>query len=114
MPAPIDYRPIIRKLLEKSDAGKLAWKQTYDSETFTCSVEGDFTLEVREFRFSEDERVVLIMRDSANNEIFKLAASRDEVGDLTTLLFEIFESARRVALEVDNKLSQLATILDRI
>ena len=114
MPAPIDYVPIIRKLLEKSDAGKLAWKQTYDSDTFTCSVEGDFTLEVREFRYDGDPHIVLVMRDSGNSEIFRISASRDNRGDLASLLFEVFESARRVALDVDTKLNQLSTILDRI
>ena len=41
-----NYEPVIDKLLEKSEAGTLPWKPTFNEDTFILALEGEATFEV--------------------------------------------------------------------
>jgi hypothetical protein len=48
-PKRVDYAALVRRLIDKSEAGKLPWKATDKHRHFCCALDGDLTLECRRF-----------------------------------------------------------------
>lgn len=114
---PAEYKDIIRKLLEKTRQRKVEWERA-SSDNFQCvlPVSGaDFF----KFRVLDDEgQRMLRMSDQDHNTIF-LAKSNDlptspEEEEVSQMIEEIYDLARRQALRIEHKLDLASTLLDRV
>lgn len=113
MPEPIKYDEIIESLLEKTDQGKVSWSQVFSTNSFTCTLDGEFTFRVDKWRDrDEDTWVRLSMTDKENNEIFQVERIESNLGGKK--LSNLHEAARRTALNVDEKINAVKNILGRI
>jgi uncharacterized protein YjaZ len=112
VPQPINYDEIIGRLVQKTEEGKIGWSQVFSSNTFTCTVESEFTFRVEKWVQQEDSIVKLSMTDKENNEIFQV--EQDTGYALGRKLSDLHEAARRVALNVEEKINAARDILGRI
>ncbi|MBZ5680742.1 MAG: hypothetical protein LAO24_11630 [Acidobacteriia bacterium] len=112
MPQPINYDEIISRLVQKTEEGKISWSQVFSSNTFTCTVEGEFTFRIAKWVQQEETFVRLSMTDKENNEIFQVEQDVDYA--LGRKLSDLHEAARRVALNVEEKINAAKDILGRI
>lgn len=130
---PAEYKEIVRKLLEKTRQGRVEWAADLGRNSFRCTIgepETSRTLiarvneEERNFSFTvmasgpDDSAPVLIMLDRSNNEIFR-AVSNDlptspEEEEISQMIEEIYDLARRQALKIEQKLVLASTLLDRV
>jgi len=138
MQATIEYEPIVRKLLEKSEQGRLNWEKgelpvddfgdssyaTFAGVTviqprpkvFHCTVEGRYIFQSRRI----DQGYQLTMLDSEGNELFSITGEEAVVyedskqEELFNMLRDIFELARKKALNVDEKIATAAGFLDKV
>jgi hypothetical protein len=114
-----EYKEIIKKLLEKTRQRKVEWEQAF-SNSFQCSLAAGDT---DSFSFtvsadSETERLTLRMSDQKRNTIF-FASSNDlptspEEEEVSKMIEEIYDLARRQALKIEQKLVLASTLLDRV
>ena len=121
MASKTEFLPVITKLLEKSKEGKVDWKGTFESSTFICALDGAYSFEVEKDRTQGGMSLRrLTMKDKNQEEVFVLRAntptpqSSQENDQLWLVLDELFERARRIALDVDQKVSEVNKILDKI
>ena len=133
----IEYKDIIKKLLEKTREGRVEWTADVRLNSFRCDILGapeptsnaladrlNRNKEEKTFSFTvmtsgtDDSRPVLRMWDKANNEIFR-AVSNDlptspEEEEVSQMIDEIYELARRQVLKIEQKLVLASTLLDRV
>jgi hypothetical protein len=112
-----EYKGIIKKLLEKTRQGKVDWEQTSYMGQFQCTLASADTESFAFTVFSDEGRLALRMRDHDSNTIF-LARSNDlptspEEEEVSQMIEDIYDLARRQALKIDYKLEQAAALLDR-
>ena|SRR5438876_1645976 len=116
---PSEYIGILEKLLDKTRQRRVEWVQSFSS-TFECALP---SADGNSFRFivsagSENQVVSLRMSDESRNTIFA-ASSNDlptspEEEQVSQMIEEIYELARRQALKVEQKLELASTLLDRV
>jgi len=120
---PAEYKGIIRKLLEKTRQRRVQWEQERMS-SFQCTLpagdEGSFcfTTSFSSGSNFESETYRLRMSDQHDNVIF-VANSNDlpvspEEEEVSQMIEEIYELARRQALKIEQKLDLASTLLDRV
>lgn len=115
MQATVEYEPIVKKLLEKSEQRRLNWERT-GWGTFRCTIEGQYTFSAGK----TDGRYRLSMEDSQGDEMFSIAGEEAVVYDdpekekLYGTLRDLYELARKKALNVDEKIATAAGLLDKI
>jgi hypothetical protein len=123
---PSEYKDVIRKLLEKTRQRKVEWEQVFSSSfrcTLPATVPGDsdsfhFTISYSAGSNFESEAFTLRMLDQRENVIFQ-ADSNDlptspEEEEVSQMLKEIYERARREALRIEQKIELASTLLDRV
>src|SRR5882762_1782507 len=109
-----DYVPVIAKLLQKTKDGKIEWKGTYESTTFLCILEGEYTFEIEKSQRSGGAYIDLKMKDREDGEVFALRAitptadSSQQNDNLFLLLDDLYDRARRVALDIDKKVDNVS------
>jgi hypothetical protein len=115
MQATIEYEPIVAKLLEKSQQGRLNWEKRGWAE-FACAIE-------RQYRFTStatSDGYELKMEDSEGNVIFSITGEQAVVYDdpkkeeVFNTLRDLYQLARKKALNIDEKLASAAVFLDSI
>jgi hypothetical protein len=118
---PNEYLPLIGKLLDKTIARKIEWKSTYDSAIFVCALEGEYSFEIEKGQNSSGNFYrKLTMKDKDNGEMFvasaivPTSATTNENDQLFQILDDLYDQARRVALDVDKKVNEVSNILDKI
>jgi hypothetical protein len=113
VPEPIKYDEIIESLLQKTDEGKLTWNQVFSTNSFTCTLDGEFTFRVDKWDDRDQDRWFrLSMTDKENNEIFQVERMDRNFG--SKKLSDLHEAARRTALNVEEKINTVKNILGRI
>jgi len=137
MQATVEYEPFVRKILQKSEQGRLDWEkrelpgtymdgvsaalaglgiQRQRPVVFVCTIEGQYTFQSQR----TDQGYQLRMLDSDGNEIFSITGEQAVVYDdpkkeeLFTMLRDLYELARRKALKVDEKIATAAGLLDKV
>ncbi len=115
-----DYEVTVRKLLDKTRTGKVPWKTTAEEDTFVAAIEGLYTFQVAKVQLRGGPRVSFGMRDREGQTIFEMNAWEPS-SDTTTendqkynVLGELFERARRAALQIDKKVNEVNSFLDRL
>jgi hypothetical protein len=126
---PAEYKGIIKRLLDKTREGRLEWTEELFHNSFRSTV-GEQKDRNRIASVSEPDLfwfsvasvgadgVSLTMRDQSEHEIFRaesndLPTSSDEE-EVSILLEELYDLARRQALKIEQKLEVAATLLDRV
>jgi hypothetical protein len=115
MQATIEYEPVVTKLLEKSQQGRLDWGKQGRGE-FVCEIDGQYKFTSR----LTDDGYGLTMRDSEGDVIFSVAGEEAVLYDdpkkeeLFNMLRDIYELARKKALNVDKKIATAAVLLDKV
>jgi hypothetical protein len=116
---PAEYKDIIKKLLEKTRQRKVEWEQAF-SNSFQCTLPAGDT---DSFSFavsanSETELLTLRMSDQQRNTIFFVTSNdlptSPEEEEVSQMIEEIYDLARRQALKVEQKLVLASTLLDRV
>jgi len=112
---PGEYKEIIRKLLEKTRLRKVEWEQNIGGFQCTVASAADsfvFTA------FSDENGAGLRMSDSARNTVFYARASdlpiSPEEEEVSLMIDEIYNLARRQALRIELKLEQASALLDQV
>jgi hypothetical protein len=111
-----EYSTVIEKLLDRTRNGKVSWEVvTYGFRAVVKSYE---------FRISKSEdrgdvTISLGMFDSTGNEIFEARLTDDpqtlsKYSRLVSGLQELHELARRGALNVEEKINEVSTLLDEM
>jgi hypothetical protein len=131
------YKEVIKKLLEKTRQGRVEWNADDRLNSFRCTILGapeptanalanrlNKNKEEKIFSFTvttsgtDDSQPVLRMRDKAENEIFRVVSNdlptSPEEEEVSQMIEEIYELARRQALKIDQKLVLASTLLDRV
>jgi hypothetical protein len=111
-----EYKDILQKLLEKTRQRKVEWEKAFSS-SFRCTVASgsDFF----EFTVSSDQgQRFLRMSDQERNTIF-VAQSNDlptspEEEEVSQMIEEVYDLARRQALKIEFKLEQASALLDQV
>jgi hypothetical protein len=130
MQATVEYEPLVKKLLEKSEQGRLNWEKIEprvgpylpvegiepDPPYFACALEGQAFFQSRR----TDQGYQLIMKDQKGNELFSITGEEAVLYDdpkeeeLFKMLRDIYELARKKALNVNEKIATAVGLLDRI
>jgi len=115
MQATIEYEPVVKKLLEKSEQGRLNWVKNPLGGLF-CEIEGQYSFGSTK----TDDGYELTMVDSKADVIFSITGEQAVVYDdpkkeeLFNMLRDLYQLARKKALNVDEKLATAARLLDKI
>ncbi|HKN70439.1 MAG TPA: hypothetical protein VJX30_05395 [Terriglobales bacterium] len=134
----IEYKDIIKKLLEKTRQGRVEWTTEVGRNSFRSTIGAPETRnalaaragiarpneEEKNFSFTvttsraDDSCPTLIMWDHSNNEIFRVMSNdlptSPEEEEVSQMIDEIYELARRQALKIEQKLEWASTLLDRV
>lgn len=116
---PLEYKEIVQKLLSKTRERRVDWEKVF-SNSFQCTVgsEGGNSFSFVISGSSDSGPLSLRMSDESRNTIFAATANdlptSPEEEELSMMLEEIYELARRQALKVDEKLELASTLLDRV
>ena len=111
----LDSQPILDKLIRRSREGRVSW-EVENRTSFFCSVEGQYTFQIAKY----EDTYKLEMRDASNYEILSLSQSdqilfqNENERRLFESLSDLYEIARRKALQVEGKLATASDLLDRI
>jgi hypothetical protein len=116
------YEEIVRKLLNKTLEKKVEWIGTYDSATFIAIVDSGFSFEVTNSRGGprSTSYCKVTMKDSDDYTVFELQANPVSEETSTAndarwdLLKSLWDEARTVALGLDEKISHVNDILDKL
>jgi hypothetical protein len=116
MQATVEYEPIVKKLLEKSEQGRLNWEKS-PLGGFFCEIEGEYTFESKRI----EDGYELTMDDSGGDVIFSSISGEEAIvyddpkkEELFNMLRDLYEFARKKALNVDEKIATATGLLDRI
>jgi len=127
---PSEYKEIIKKLLEKTRQQRVQWEYPPSQfgevrylDTFRCNLgpqsADSFSFEITSTSERDDSlRRFLVMTDQGGNEIFRVATNdlptSPEEEEVSQMIEEIYDLARRQALKVEQKLVLASTLLDRV
>lgn len=119
---PVEYKEVIKKLLEKTRQRKVDWEQAYLS-SFRCTLPGapesfHFTISYAAGSNFEAEAFTLRMSDQGENIIFEASTNDLPTSpaeeEVSQMIEEIYDLARRQALRVEHKLEQASALLDQV
>jgi len=119
---PLEYKPILRKLLEKTRQRKVEWAQAY-SGGFQCVLHGApetfyFTISHGDRSGSRADVLILRMSDQSDTTIFDVSTNdlptSPEEEEVSQMIEEIYDLARRQALKIELKLEQVSALLDQV
>jgi hypothetical protein len=110
-----EYLDVIQKLRDRTEEGKVRWRDTYDQNTFITTLER-YSFEIRKSRNTYS----LTMKDGGETELFELIAvepdpdTSAENDKVHILLEDLYTRARRTALNVDQKVADVKNFLDNL
>jgi hypothetical protein len=116
---PLEYKEIAAKLLEKTKTGKLSWTELEgrDSDQFYCDLDGQYTFSV----WKKGDNYGLNMKSQASSRVLFTMQEEEEIyfsdprrKERFELLSDLYELARRKALNLPDKLATVAELLDKI
>jgi hypothetical protein len=103
---------LVRKLLEKSRQGKIAWEQSPKAGVYQASFP-EFTVQIGT-RGREDETDVVLRIFNSGGQLVEEIADPELRGDIEKsfgVMMEIYETARRTAMGVEQALDKLLSEL---
>jgi hypothetical protein len=114
-----EIEDILEKVLRATVNGKLQWKATADKDTFIAGLEGKFTLLVQDLGSRSFEPYYFSMSDSGGNVITEQTVYNPSTPMGSEPLEydrvkSLYSLARRNTLDIDRKLSDAASMLDKL
>jgi hypothetical protein len=115
----INPGPLVKRLIEKSKAGKLHWEPTADRQQFVTSIGGDTSFKIRQVTITDldewgnPESVdipILDMFDQKGNLLWQIQTRDIPTGSLR----ELFEIARRIGNRIDDRIAGAINALDNL
>jgi hypothetical protein len=112
--------PLVAKLLAKTKEGKIDWKGTYDQSVFICVLDGQYTFELDKGKTAAGLGFQKLIMKTGDEEVLTVRArsptqsSPRQEDEMFELLGELYDSARRIALNIDQKLNAVSNILDNL
>ena len=115
----LDAAPLVKRLIEKSKAGKLDWEPTADRQQFVTSVGGDTSFKIRMVTVTDidycgqPETVEvprLDMLDQNGHLLWQVQGRDVPAGKLR----ELFEIARRIGNRLDTCVAGAIDALDKL
>lgn len=113
-----DYNPIIDRLVTKTSEGTLGWNPSYEENTFIAALEGAFTFQVG---MPKPGAVSFVMKDSKDNKLVEMICydvppyqNHEGFNEYYEKVSALYEDARVVALDVNNKLAAAQGLLDAL
>lgn len=111
----LDYQPLIRILLQKTEEGKLLWQPTADERWFLAPAGGQQTFEIGRLesgyellsRGADGGLLLSIERYAADAE---LPSERKEY----VLLARLYDHAKRIARRIDENVESTLTLLEKL
>jgi hypothetical protein len=106
------------EVLSKTRAGRIHWEATAGEDKYIAAVGGQFTLVVSTYttlnKYGDtiDEGIALLLKDSKDREL--ISVTREVDGVVAADLRELYEYARRRALDVNAKLDQVLGELGKL
>ncbi|MFY9561602.1 MAG: hypothetical protein WAQ52_15320 [Terriglobales bacterium] len=117
-----EYLPVIQKLLERTQQGRVQWQGGLG--TFYCSLGSErestlkFTLSSIATQDINHDMRFLVMEDINGDPLFRVESNdlptSAEEEEISNLINELYDLARRQALKVDQKLELASSLLDRV
>jgi len=102
-------------VLSKTRAGRIRWQPTADESEYIAAIGGQFTLSVSQYAdedFHPHTRYALILKDQDGRLLTRVTSI--DVGIDTEGIRELYETARRQALKVDDKIDQVLGELSKL
>lgn len=115
----LDAAPLLRRLIEKSKAGKLDWAPTADRQQFVVSVGGETSFRIRMVTvtdigdYGQTELVEvprLDMLDQKGHLLWQVQGGDVPAGELK----ELFQVARRIGNRLDDRVAGAISALDKL
>jgi hypothetical protein len=114
MVEPLNTKPIVGKLLEKTRDGRVGWEARGGG--YMCSLDEEYFFLISRI----EDSILLSMNDKMGNEIFQ-EVGREEIyyanpadQERFELLRDLFELARRKAVNADEKIADAFSSLEKI
>jgi len=111
---PLKTEPVIKKLLEKTRAGRVEWEK--GNRGYRCSLDDEYYFNISRV----EDSFLFSMGDKMGDEIFQETAQeeifyRDPGAQERVELFrDLYELARRKAVGAEGKIDNAMSSLDRI
>ena len=107
---------LFREVLSKTKAGRIQWEPTANESEYFSVLPGGFTIAVltwdeRDEWGNKSQQIALVLR-SGEQELLRVTPEVDDVG--WAGLNELFEAARRRALNVDAAVDRLLGELSKL
>lgn len=115
----LDAAPLVQRLIEKSNAGKLDWEPTANRKQFVTSVGGDTSFNIRMVTvtdidyYGQPETIEvprLDMLDQDGSLLWQVQGRDVPEGQLK----ELFEIARRIGNRLDSRVDGAINALDEL
>jgi hypothetical protein len=100
------------EVLSKTRAGKIRWEPTADESDYIAAIGGHFTLSISEYENTYPEMYSLALKDQDGRVLTKVTNSDDGIPSAD--IRELYETARRQALRVDEKIDSALGQLSKL
>jgi hypothetical protein len=102
---------LFQEVLSKTKAGRIKWEMAASEAEYFTVLPGGFTLTVERSTY-QDDATALSLRDESDRVLLRV--SSDTQGVRHPDLEELYECARRQALQVDAKVDKLLEALTKL
>jgi len=102
-------------VLEKTRAGRIPWKPTAEESNFIAAIGGQYVLSISAHDVSptaELPHYALTLSDRIGNELTTVTDMDQEISAKD--IQELYETARRRAIQVDEKIGGVLAVLSRL
>jgi len=101
------------EVLSKTKDGKIRWQPTAVDNHFITALGGHFTLSLSQYTDeAQDFEYALVLKDQEGRILVRVASLDDSIEFRG--LSELYETARRQALQVDDKIDQVLGELSKL
>ena len=102
-------------VLSKTREGRVRWQATADESEYIAAIGGQFTLSVSEYRESNSyigTGYALALKDQDGRELMRMTDADEGIKSADVM--ELYETARRQALRVDEKIDKVLGELSKL
>ena len=99
-------------VLSKTRAGRIHWQPTAEDSEYIAAIGGQFTLSVSQYDDQFPQIYALVLKDQEGRVLTKV--SNVDAGFGSKDIRELYETARRQALKVDDKIDQVLGELSKL
>jgi hypothetical protein len=102
----------LQELLFKTKQGKIHWQQTANDQSYVAALGGKFGLAISCGAYVLPVSGLVLTVDEGGRELVRIAPEASEAGAVTLILRDLYETAMRQAVAVDD--DKLDTVLEEL